>query len=115
MGQVRLATANLLEAEGATVRDSGLHFLWVVDFPLFLSSDEDVATLESAHHPFTAPHPDDAELLYTRPQDVRGQHYDLVLNGSEIGGGSIRIHRADLQLHVLTEVSPRFSTVLYRI
>ena len=60
--------------------------------------------LESAHHPFTAAHPDDMELLYSNPAAVRGLHYDLVLNGMEIGGGSIRINRSEVQKYVLDEV-----------
>ncbi|XP_032815019.1 aspartate--tRNA ligase, mitochondrial isoform X1 [Petromyzon marinus] len=107
LGQLRLKCANVLEAKGQVLRNpKDLRFLWVVDFPLFLPREEDSSSgsLESAHHPFTAPHPDDADLIYARPQDVRGQHYDLVLNGSEIGGGSIRIHDAALQKHVLHDV-----------
>jgi aspartyl-tRNA synthetase len=80
-------------------------FLWVEDFPLFLPSEEDSATgLESAHHPFTQPHPEDLELIYTDPLKIRGLHYDLVLNGFEIGGGSIRIHDAKLQEFVLKDI-----------
>lgn len=60
--------------------------------------------LESAHHPFTAPHPDDAELLYTNPAAVRGLHYDLVLNGAEVGGGSIRINQSEVQEYVLDRI-----------
>uniref|UniRef100_A0A672PE34 Aspartyl-tRNA synthetase 2, mitochondrial n=1 Tax=Sinocyclocheilus grahami TaxID=75366 RepID=A0A672PE34_SINGR len=60
--------------------------------------------LEAAHHPFTAPVPEDAHLLYTQPRKVRGQHYDLVLNGCEVGGGSIRIHNASQQLYVLDTI-----------
>ena len=59
---------------------------------------------ETVHHPFTAPYSDDVELVYKQPAKVRGQHYDLVLNGQEIGGGSIRIHDAKLQNYVLSDV-----------
>jgi aspartyl-tRNA synthetase len=76
---------------------SAPRFLWVEDFPLFLPSEEG-SGLESAHHPFTQPHPDDLDLVYTDPLKVRGLHYDLVLNGFEIGGGSIRIHDPRLQV-----------------
>lgn len=87
---------------GVVLRDPALFsFLWVVDFPLFLTKEESPTELESAHHPFTAPHSSDIHLLYTEPEKVRGQHYDLVLNGSEIGGGSIRIHDAQLQSYIL--------------
>ncbi|XP_063741972.1 aspartate--tRNA ligase, mitochondrial isoform X2 [Eleginops maclovinus] len=105
LGKLRLQCAELLESRGMSVRDpSAFHFLWVVDFPLFLPKEEDPEQLESAHHPFTAPRPEDTHLLYTEPHKVRGQHYDLVLNGCEIGGGSIRIHKASEQLHVLKSV-----------
>ncbi len=102
MGKIRLAMADHLESEGVPIRSDGFHFLWVVDFPLFLKDEE--GRLESAHHPFTAPHPADVDLLYQSPSDVRGQHYDLVLNGSEIGGGSIRIHQPDIQQYVLDQL-----------
>uniref|UniRef100_A0A674J3T7 Aminoacyl-transfer RNA synthetases class-II family profile domain-containing protein n=1 Tax=Terrapene triunguis TaxID=2587831 RepID=A0A674J3T7_9SAUR len=105
LGNMRLETANLLESRGLVLRDpTAFHFLWVVDFPLFLHKEENPAELESAHHPFTAPHPSDTSLLYSEPAKVRSQHYDLVLNGSEIGGGSIRIHNAEQQRFVLETV-----------
>ncbi|MGB3343172.1 MAG: aspartate--tRNA ligase [Aequorivita sp.] len=70
--------------------------LWVVDFPL-LEWDEDTARYYAMHHPFTAPKPGQLELLATNPADVKANAYDLVLNGNEIGGGSIRIHNKDTQ------------------
>ncbi|XP_078296936.1 aspartate--tRNA ligase, mitochondrial isoform X2 [Panthera onca] len=102
LGKLRLECADLLEARGLVLRDPALFsFLWVVDFPLFLPKEENPGELESAHHPFTAPHPNDIHLLHTEPKQVRSQHYDLVLNGNEIGGGSIRIHDAELQRYIL--------------
>ena len=74
-------------------------YVWVVDFPLFEGRDEE-GRLVAAHHPFTMPHPEDLELLATAPERVRSQSYDLVLNGWELGSGSIRIHRADIQERV---------------
>ncbi|NWI09050.1 SYDM protein, partial [Crypturellus soui] len=113
LGSLRLESANLLEAAGLVLRDpAAFHFLWVVDFPLFLPKEENPAELESAHHPFTAPHPSDMGLLYSDPTKVRSQHYDLVLNGNEIGGGSIRIHNAELQRFVLEKVLKEDSEVL---
>lgn len=102
LGKLRLECADLLEARGVLLRDPALFsFLWVVDFPLFLPKEENLGELEPAHHPFTAPHPSDIHLLHTEPEKVRSQHYDLVLNGSEVGGGSIRIHDAKLQRYIL--------------
>jgi aspartyl-tRNA synthetase len=74
--------------------------LWVVDFPL-LEWDEDTQRYHAMHHPFTSPKSDDVELLETSPGDVRANAYDLVLNGNEIGGGSIRIHDKDMQSRML--------------
>ncbi|OKS89376.1 aspartate--tRNA ligase [Mucilaginibacter polytrichastri] len=70
--------------------------LWVVDFPL-LEFDEESGRYHAMHHPFTSPKPEDISLLDTNPGDVRANAYDLVINGTEIGGGSIRIHNKDLQ------------------
>ena len=76
-------------------------FLWVVDFPLFLMED---GVLESAHHPFTACHPEDLHMFRSRPLECRSLHYDLVLNGQEVGGGSVRIHSMEDQMFVLDNV-----------
>ncbi|MNU89894.1 Aspartate--tRNA ligase [compost metagenome] len=70
--------------------------LWVIDFPL-LEWDEDNARYHAMHHPFTSPKPEDIPLLDTNPGEVRANAYDFVLNGVEVGGGSIRIHDRDLQ------------------
>lgn len=86
-----------------------LAFSWTVDFPLFTEqSDADFfhgsgsAKWAPSHHMFTAPHPDDISLLDTDPGKVRGLQHDLVLNGFEVGGGSIRIHQADIQEKIFT-------------
>lgn len=76
-------------------------FLWVIDFPLFVFED---GKLESAHHPFTASHPDDYHFFRSNPLACRSLHYDLVLNGQEIAGGSVRIHSGSDQRFVLEEV-----------
>ena len=73
-------------------------FLWVTEFPLFETSDD--GRLVAAHHPFTSPDPADIEKLESDPGAVRARAYDLVLNGNEIAGGSIRIHRSDVQARV---------------
>jgi aspartyl-tRNA synthetase len=90
------------------VHEGPLRFLWVIDFPLFEALDDDGRPVP-AHHPFTMPHPDDLELLSTAAGapgssgstaallDVRSLAYDLVLNGWELGSGSVRIHRPDVQ------------------
>lgn len=78
---------------------SELKFLWVVEFPLFEYSEEEKRNV-SVNHPFTAPHPDDLHLLDSEPRRARALAYDMVLNGEELGGGSIRIHNAELQLRV---------------
>jgi aspartyl-tRNA synthetase len=73
-------------------------FAWITDFPLFEQNDE--GKFVAAHHPFTSPNPADLERLESDPGSVRARAYDLVLNGNEIAGGSIRIHRSDVQARV---------------
>ncbi len=75
-------------------------FVWVVDFPMF-EWDAENKRPQALHHPFTAPYPEDLEKLETAPLEMRSQAYDLVWNGTEIGGGSIRIHDTDVQSRVL--------------
>jgi aspartyl-tRNA synthetase len=86
-------------AERHNLIDPNRHeILWVTDFPLFERTDE--GGLTSNHHPFTSPHPDDLALLDSQPEQVRSLGYDVAYNGTEIGGGSIRIHQADLQAKI---------------
>jgi aspartyl-tRNA synthetase len=93
LGQLRI------ELGRPPVFEGPLCYCWVVDFPLFDGFDEN-GNLLAAHHPFTMPYPEDLEFLETAPQKVRAQSYDLVLNGWELGSGSIRIHRSDIQSRV---------------
>jgi aspartyl-tRNA synthetase len=81
------------------VGEGPFEYVWVTEFPLFEGVDED-GNLLAAHHPFTMPHPDDLDLIETDPLKVRSRAYDLVLNGWELGSGSVRIHRADIQSRV---------------
>lgn len=92
MGQVRLECGRRLKLINATE----YKFLWVVNFPL-LEYDETEKRYVAVHHPFTAPLPEDIALLESDPGKVRSDSYDLVLNGVELGGGSIRIHQRSLQ------------------
>ena len=93
LGQLRVDLGRPPVSEGP------YKFLWVTEFPMFDGTD-DAGNPQAAHHPFTMPHPDDLELLETDPLKVRSQAYDLVLNGWELGSGSIRIHRSDIQARV---------------
>ncbi|MGD0054229.1 MAG: aspartate--tRNA ligase [Acidimicrobiales bacterium] len=77
------------------------HYVWVTEFPMFEGLDEEGNPM-AAHHPFTMPHLDDIDLLESDPLRVRSQAYDLVLNGWELGSGSVRIHRADIQSRVFS-------------
>ena len=79
------------------IDESEYRFCWITDFPMF---EEEDGQLHSMHHPFTSPRPEDVELLDESPLEARAQAYDLVLNGHEIGGGSIRIHRQDVQARI---------------
>ena len=92
LGEVRLRLAHM----GGLINENVFSFVWITDFPL-LEFDEDEGRYTAMHHPFTSPREEDIELLETEPQKVRSRAYDLVLNGVEIGGGSIRIHRKDGQ------------------
>ncbi|MFH1863910.1 MAG: amino acid--tRNA ligase-related protein, partial [bacterium] len=81
-----------------------LAFAWIVDFPLFTEQKKEdffhgsgSAKFAPSHHMFTAPHPDDTKLLDSNPSKVRGQQHDMVLNGFEVGGGSVRIHQPEIQ------------------
>ena len=78
------------------VHQGPYRYVWVVDFPMFVGTD-DAGNPKPGHHPFTHPHPDDLEQLETDPMAVRSLAYDLVLNGWELGSGSIRIHEPELQ------------------
>ncbi|XP_045582892.2 aspartate--tRNA ligase, mitochondrial isoform X1 [Procambarus clarkii] len=104
LGKLRLQAAKIMEENGVMVRDSDqFNFVWVVDFPLF-ERDENTGKIVSVHHPFTLPKEDDVHYLYTDPLKAKSQHYDLVLNGCEIGGGSMRIHDPAMQRHVLHNI-----------
>ncbi len=85
------------------IDENKLAFTWVVDFPLFEWSGEEKRWV-SVHHPFTMPFDEDIDLLEKEPQKVRAKAYDIVLNGIEIGGGSIRIHRKDIQEKVFKAI-----------
>lgn len=95
MGALRLHMAR----ETGAVPDDMWQFAWVTDFPL-LERDQRAGRFTAMHHPFTAPQPEDAPLLATRPEAARARAYDLVLNGNEVGGGSIRIHDLEIQEQV---------------
>lgn len=112
LGDVRKLLAGSLVSKHLLQLD-GDAFAWITEFPLFTLADEDKNALssssgrwQSSHHPFTAPVASDIPLLSSADSiaSVRGQHYDLVLNGQEIGGGSVRIHSRKLQEHVFEHV-----------
>jgi aspartyl-tRNA synthetase len=93
LGALRVTLGSLPVGEGPH------HYVWVTEFPLFEGIDDD-GNLQAAHHPFTMPQPDDLSLIESDPLRVRSQAYDLVLNGWELGSGSVRIHRADIQSRI---------------
>ncbi|HEX2954256.1 MAG TPA: aspartate--tRNA ligase [Bacillota bacterium] len=92
LGGVRLEFGHRLNL----IPENQLNFLWVINFPL-LEFDEKEHRYVAVHHPFTSPRPEDLPLMDTEPAKVRANAYDLVLNGVELGGGSIRIHRREIQ------------------
>ena len=96
LGNLRLKLAEKLELIDESVFD----LLWVVDFPLFEYSEEDKRYM-AMHHPFTSPKDEDVDRLESDPGSVYAKAYDIVLNGNEIGGGSIRIHTTELQERML--------------
>lgn len=101
LGAVRLAVRDLFDL---TKDGPQFHVSWVVDFPQ-LEYDEDSAAWTYMHHPFTAPHPEDIPLFGTERQgDIRAQAYDLVLNGFEVGGGSVRIHQPEVQAQMFQAI-----------
>jgi len=97
LSQLRI---NIAKSNGL-INEEEFNLSWVVGFPLF-EYNEDADRYDSLHHPFTSPHPDDLGHLEERPLDVRARAYDLVLNGVELGGGSIRIHRQDIQKKIFS-------------
>ncbi len=114
LGYVRLACGDRFGLRDPNV----LALLWVVDFPLFEYSEEE-KRLASAHHPFTSPKLDQLEMLDTDPKNVLAKAYDVAMNGSEIGGGSIRIHSPEVQKKIFevlgiseVEIERRFGHLL---
>lgn len=102
-GQVRLYLADRYNDRHKLLDGKNLQWLWVVDFPMFEWNEEDGRWV-AAHHPFTSVHDDDVEKLTADPARCRAKSYDLVLNGTELGSGSIRIHRRDIQNAVFQAV-----------
>ena len=95
-GQFRLALAQKFAAKHGAFAQRDFRFLWVTDFPMF-EWDETEHRWNAAHHPFTSPHEEDMPILESDPGAARSLAYDVVLNGTELGSGSIRIHRQDIQ------------------
>ena len=95
LAELRLELARRL----GLIEPGSFSFLWVTDFPL-LEYDDEARRYTAVHHPFTAPREDQLDLLATDPGAVKSRAYDLVLNGSEIGGGSIRIHNPAMQQQI---------------
>ncbi|KAJ1956630.1 aspartate--tRNA ligase msd1, partial [Dipsacomyces acuminosporus] len=113
LGRVRTLMAKMLQSKGRLdIPKDKYTFLWVEDFPLFTCEVDDAhGELSATHHPFTAPIPEDIPLLYTDPAKVHGQHYDLVLNGVELGGGSIRVHDPKIQSYIFKNILKLSPTV----
>jgi aspartyl-tRNA synthetase len=103
-GQVRLQAAQKYADKHKMLDPQNFQFLWVVDFPMF-EWDEEEQRWNAAHHPFTSVHDEDLDKLTSDPAHCRAKSYDLVLNGTELGSGSIRIHRRDVQSKVFSALS----------
>jgi aspartyl-tRNA synthetase len=97
LGSVRKSAARTL----GLIKDGVFEFVWITEFPLFERSKE-TGEITAAHHPFTSPRPEDLPLLQNEPLRVRARAYDLVLNGTELGSGSIRIHDPEMQQRVFS-------------
>lgn len=100
-GQFRLHIGQLYSERHKLLTSDTLKFLWVIDFPMFEWDEED-HRWNAAHHPFTSVHDEDLDKLTSDPAHCRAKSYDLVLNGIELGSGSIRIHRRDVQSKVFS-------------
>jgi len=98
-GAFRVELARKYADRHMAFRQGGYHFTWVTDFPMF-EYDETDKRWNAAHHPFTSPHEHDMDKLESDPGAVRALAYDIVLNGTELGSGSIRIHRQDIQAQI---------------
>ena len=98
-GQLRLALAQKYAERHGAFKHGNFRLLWVTDFPMF-EWDETEGRWNAAHHPFTSPHEQDMDKLESDPGAVRALAYDVVLNGTELGSGSIRIHRQDIQAKI---------------
>jgi aspartyl-tRNA synthetase len=103
-GHLRLFAAQKYADKHKLLDPKNFQFLWVVDFPMF-EWDEEEKRWNAAHHPFTSVHDEDLDKLTTDPARCRAKSYDLVLNGTELGSGSIRIHRRDVQSKVFSALS----------
>jgi aspartyl-tRNA synthetase len=103
-GHLRTFAAQKYADKHKLLDPTNFQFLWVVDFPMFEWDEED-KRWNAAHHPFTSVHDEDIEKLTTDPARCRAKSYDLVLNGTELGSGSIRIHRKDVQSKVFSALS----------
>jgi aspartyl-tRNA synthetase len=103
-GQLRLYAAQKYADKHKLLDPTNFQFLWVTDFPMF-EWDEEEQRWNAAHHPFTSVHDEDIDKLTADPARCRAKSYDLVLNGTELGSGSIRIHRRDVQSKVFSALS----------
>jgi len=103
LGKLRLEAARMMEI----IADNTHALVWITRFPL-VEFDEKENRLTAVHHPFTAPLEEDLDLLRTRPEEARARAYDLVLDGAEIGGGSVRIHNIRVQEEIfrILNISP---------